>query len=147
MSLSGRSIRPVLHVKEPNWIPVYVLDSTADRNFGEEQDRSVKSQTRLQGRKRSLGTALLEIGERSIEDQQGRNHCRFVVLMQHDLKDNRNFKQPWDRRPELGHCIAKWMSRSIRHCIGAILFKTDARLIAREAFRGHVLSRLYDLIG
>src|ERR1035441_273359 len=39
------------------------------------------------------------------------------------------------------------MSRRIRHCIGAILFKTRTGLLAREPLRGDALNRLCRLTG
>src|ERR1019366_791832 len=62
--------------------------------------------------------------------------------MQHHLKHNRRFEQPWDGRPELGQCISKWMSGHIGHCIGPVFLKTAMCFSARESFRGDVLRRL-----
>ena len=85
---------------------------------------------------------LLKVGERRIEDQKGRDDRSLVIHMQHKLKHNGGFKQPWNRRPELRHCIAERMSRRIRHCIGTVFFKTSMRLITREPCQGDVLTWL-----
>jgi hypothetical protein len=47
-----------------------------------------------------------------------------------------------DGCPELGQCIAKWMSGHIGHCIGPVLLKTTMCFSAGESRRGYVLDRL-----
>ena len=104
--------------------------------------RSIECETRLQGRQGCLGTALLEKSKCGIENQQSRDDQRLVILMQCKLKHNGGFEQPWNRRPELGQCIAQRVRGYIRHCIGPVFFKARARLIAREPLRGDVLTWL-----
>ncbi len=94
-----------------------------------------------------MGPALLQPGERRIKNQQSADDSSLVILMQHKLKHNGGFEQPWNRRPEFGQGIAQWMSRGIRCGIGPVLFKTGSGLIAGEPFCGDVLSRLYGLAG
>src|SRR5579872_6699713 len=62
--------------------------------------------------------------------------------MQHDLQHDRGFEQPWDRRPELGQRVSKWMLGHIGHGVGPVFLKTALCFSARESVRGYVLPRL-----
>jgi len=103
--------------------------------------RGIKGKTRLQSCQSSLCATLLIIGKRSIKKEKNSNDCSFVIFVQCEFKHNGSLEQPWNRRPKLGQCVAKRISRSIWHCIGSVLFKASTRLIIRESSQGDVLIR------
>ena len=113
--------------------------------FAVSLDRGVERQTGFESSKSGLSAAFLEVSKSRVEKEQSCYDSSFVILMQDGLKHNGRFKQPWYRRPEFSQCIAQWMSRRVRHCIGTVFFKTGARFFACEASWGAILSRLHDL--
>jgi hypothetical protein len=93
-------------------------------------DGGVEGQTGLQGSKSGLRAAFLKVGQRGVEYEQGGDDGSLVILVEDRLQQNGRFEQPWHRCPEFGECIAQWMSRRIRHCIGAVGLKPGMRVIA-----------------
>jgi hypothetical protein len=93
-----------------------------------------------------FGMLIFQDAFRSSGDAEA-NKNRNLDHIQNHAECDRRGKRARDRRPKLGQRIAKWMSRSIRHCLGTVFFKTGTRVIAREAFWGDALSRLFGLPG
>ena len=57
--------------------------------------------------------------------------------MKHDLKHNRRFEQPRDRRPELGQCVSNWMGGRI----GRVPNPNAVKVVTDHAGRALYFSR------
>ncbi len=87
-SLNRRSMRPVLHADRPNWIPIHIHDSTADRHFGEAQVlKESRQPVRVNGPRGTktvtkLEAAMMQVGNKAAQGE---------------LRAAREFFQPVDR--------------------------------------------------
>jgi hypothetical protein len=75
----------------------------------------------LQCGERGLSAAFLKVGQRGIENQKPCDHFRFKVLVEYNLENNGEFKQPRNRRPELDQHISQRVSGCVRHRIRTVL--------------------------
>jgi len=87
----------------------------------------------FQSSKGGLSALSWKKARAALEQEQSCYHNASSILMQDGLKHDGRFKQPRYRAPKFGQCIAQWMSRCVRHCIGAIFYQT-APLFAGETF-------------
>ena len=74
--------------------------------------------------------AAREKAEGGVEQEQPRDDGGLDILAEPPLEEDRSFKHPRDRRPELAQCPAQRMWRRTQHRVGAGFGQSAASLVA-----------------
>ena len=144
----GRLVEQDLPLEQPDIRPDHAaqrqLDQVSGHQLGRRHGlphavaphRGDDRKARLQGIERRLGARFLEEPERGIEDDEHRDDRRLDILAVRELKHDRRFQHPWNRRPEFAERTAPRRRRGIRHRIRPERGPPAPRPFAREAGGG-----------
>ena len=86
-------------------------------------DRRVQREPRFQRVQSRLRSPFLEESESGVEGQENRDNSSFDVFAEDNLKHDRSFQHPGNRRPELSQCPAKRMQSRVGHCVWTELLR------------------------